>query len=159
MPKFSPVVALISLVLVFLVLATPEASAQYDTRGRTQSPKLFTQTSIEKVWQTATQKQQPMLVMFTSDNCRFCKKMLAETYGHPGIQQMLTGRTQTVLAHSDDYKSLIKRLGIRGYPTTVLISPKGDVLDLMQGYLPPKEFAQRVSPLLRTQVAKKVDRK
>jgi thioredoxin-related protein len=50
-------------------------------------------------------------------------------------------------------------LGIRGYPTTVLISPKGDILDVMQGYVAPKDFAQRVSPLLRTQVAKKVDRK
>jgi hypothetical protein len=33
--------------------------------------------------------------------------MLAETYGHPGIQQMLTGRTQTLLAHADDYEGLM----------------------------------------------------
>jgi len=94
-----------------------------------------------------------MLVMFTSDNCRYCKKMLAETYGHPGIQQMLAGRTQTVLAHKDDYEGLVKRLGIRGYPSSVLISPKGDVLDFMEGYVAPRDFALRISPLLKAQVA------
>ena len=75
--------------------------------------------------------------------------MLAETYGHPAIEQMLAGHTQTVLAHASDYPDLVKRLGIRGFPSSVLISPRGDVLDFMPGYVPPKEFAQRVVPLLK----------
>lgn len=116
-----------------------------------QGPALFTQTSIEKGWSQATRQQQPMLVMFTSDNCKFCKKMLAETYGHPAIYQMLAPNTQTVLAHKDDYDALVKKLGIRGYPSSVLISPKGDVLEFVEGFLPPKEFAERVLPVLRPQ--------
>ncbi len=112
-------------------------------------PRLFTETSIEKGWQQATQQQRPMLVMFTSDSCIYCKKMLAETYGHPAIQRMLAGNTQTVLAHADDYPGLVKKLGIRGFPSSVLVSPQGDVLDFLEGFVPPKEFAKRVSPLLK----------
>ena len=144
--KFSPALAFVVLGLV------PSASwAQRSQPAPMRSPGIFSQTSIEKGWQSAVQQQQPMLVMFTSENCRYCKKMLAETYGHPVIRQMLAANTQTVLAHADDYQSLVKRLGIRGYPSSVLLSPQGDVLDFMQGYVPPKEFAQRIGPLLQAQ--------
>jgi len=136
--------------LMLTVFCCP-AVAQPTQPAQVRKPKLFSQTSIEKGWKSATQRKQPMLVMFTSDNCRYCKKMLAETYGHPKIEQLLAGRTQTVLAHADDYEALVKKLGIRGYPSSVLVSPTGDVLDFMEGYVPPEDFAKRVVPLLRTQ--------
>ena len=116
-----------------------------------QKTGLFTQTSVEKAWKSATSRQTPMLVMFTADNCKFCKKMLNETYGHPGIQRMLSGRTETVLAHANNYRDLTKKLGVRGYPTTLLVSPKGEVLDFMQGFVEPRDFAERVGPILASQ--------
>ncbi len=148
MIKLSPALA-----LVVLSLASSPGFAQFARSAPIQQTRLFSQTSIEKGWQAATQQQQPMLVMFTSDHCMYCKKMLAETYGHPAIQRMLAANTQTVLAHADDYQGLVKKLGIRGYPSSVLVSPKGDVLDFMEGFVPPKEFAQRISPLLKKQAS------
>ena len=139
--------------LIALAVASPISFAQSGARTQARQPRLFSETNIEKGWQRAAQLQQPMLVMFTSDHCMYCKKMLSETYGHPAIQRMLAGNTQTVLAHADDYRGLIKKLGIRGYPSSVLISPQGDVLDFMQGFVPPKDFAQRISPLLKAHTA------
>ena len=146
MPEFAFV-----LTLVVIVCASSDVLAQAVRPTQPRKPKLFSQTSIEKGWQTATQRQQPMPVMFTPDNCRFCKKMLAETYGHPAIEQLLATRTQTVLAHADDYEALVKKLGIRGYPSSVLVSPNGDVLDFMEGFVTPQDFVKRVTPLLRPQ--------
>jgi|GEM_PF-1562686 len=139
--------------LIVWLFANTASWAQPRHSAPSRRPSLFSQTSIEKAWQVAARQQQPMLVMFTSEHCRFCKKMLAETYGHPAIEQMLVGRAQTVLAHSDNYAALVKRLGIRGFPTSVLISPRGDVLDLMEGYVPPKDFAKRVSPIFKAHLA------
>ncbi|MGI9427032.1 MAG: thioredoxin fold domain-containing protein [Bythopirellula sp.] len=135
--------------LVVATLAISPAQAQTARAPGSKQPALFSQTSIEKGWKQATTHQQPMLVMFTSDNCLYCKKMLAETYGHPAIEQMLAANTQTVLAHADNYQALVKKLGIRGYPSSVLVSPKGDVLDFMEGFVSPKDFAKRVHPLLQ----------
>lgn len=146
MAKLTPVLALLA---IFASLSP--AHAQPLPAGPNQRAGLFSQTSIEQAWKQATEQQQPLLVMFTSDNCKFCKKMLAETYGHPAIERMLATHTQTVLAHKNDYEALVKKLGIRGYPSSVLISPKGDVLEFVEGFLPPKEFAQRVTPVLRLQ--------
>ena len=136
--------AAFALGLFALACWMPTLQAAQPREGR-----LFSQKSIEKGWQVAKRRQQPMLVMFTSNNCMYCEKMLAETYGHPAIERMLQASTQTVLAHADDYEGLVKKLGIRGYPSSVLVSPKGDVLDLVEGFLPPKEFAKRVGPLLK----------
>lgn len=141
----------VALSLALAVVAVTSSQALAQSGPRTQQTRLFSQTSIEKGWQRATQQQQTLLVMFTSDNCIYCKKMLSETYGHPAIAQLLATNTQTVLAHKDDYQALVKKLGIRGYPSSVLLSSKGEVLDFMEGYVPPKDFAQRVSPLLKAQ--------
>ncbi len=149
MTKSLPVILLFALsVGVSPSWSKPRASSS----DKPKRPALFSQTSIETVWKRAVDQRKPMLVMFTSDNCMYCKKMLSETYGHPAIKRMLQSKTQTVLAHQDDYESLVKRLGIRGYPSSVLVSPSGEVLDFIEGYIEPKEFAQRVSPLLRANV-------
>lgn len=146
MRKYSTLLA----VLVLLATATTSDAQVRQPAGKPRA-SLFSETSIEKGWNRSMQRKQPMLVMFTSDNCKFCKKMLAETYGHPAIEQMLANNTQTVLAHKNDYEALVKKLGIRGYPSSVLISPKGDVLEFVEGFLPPKEFAARVVPVLQKQ--------
>jgi len=80
--------------------------------------------------------------------------MLSETYRHPAIQRMLAKDTETVLAKAEDYRGLIKRMGIRGYPTTLLLSPQGEVLDLVEGFVNAKAFAKRVSPLLAKQATR-----
>ncbi|MCG8449287.1 MAG: thioredoxin family protein [Pirellulales bacterium] len=137
------------LCLVILLLPMNDlVQAQTGQPNNSLQKGLFTQTNVEKAWKNAAAQQKPMLVMFTSERCKFCQKMLAETYGHPAIQQILAGRTETVLAHAEDYRDLTKKLGIRGYPTSLLVSPKGDVLDFMEGYVAPKAFAQRVYPHL-----------
>lgn len=109
---------------------------------------VFDHKSVEEAWKTAAEKKKPLLVMFTSNNCTFCRKMITDTYSNPQVKELLKGRTESVMAHSDDYASLIKKLGIRGYPSSLLISPDGEVLDFMEGYVAPQEFAKRVSPLL-----------
>ena len=138
---------LLTLVAV-LSSATSLALAEIGRPGTPERKGLFSQSDVEKVWKTAVAKRKPMLVMFTSEHCGYCDKMLADTYGHPGIRQMLAARTETVLAHAEDYRGLTKKLGIRGYPTSLLISPQGEVLEFMQGYVDPKAFAERVGPVL-----------
>lgn len=149
----SPIMRYATLLCLATLLAPVGNLAHAQTAQPNPQPQkgLFTQTDVEKVWKHAARQQKPMLVMFTSERCKYCQKMLTETYGHPGIQQMLAGRTETVLAHAEDYRDLTKKMGIRGYPTSMLVSPKGEVLDFMQGYVAPKDFVQRIGPILAAQ--------
>lgn len=119
-----------------------------------QSSRLFAHKSIDQAWKAAVKGKKPLLVMFTSDSCVYCKKMLKETYRHPSIQKLLVGNTESVLAHANQYRDLVKKLGVRGYPTTMLVSPEGKVLDFVPGFVEPKAFAQRIHPLLQKNQAK-----
>ncbi len=96
----------------------------------------------------------PLLVMFTSDSCIYCRKMMKETYRHPAIEWMLSENTETVVAHARDYRGLVKKLGVRGYPSTLLVSPQGEVLEFMEGFVDAQTFAARISPLLLKRTAR-----
>lgn len=132
------------LLLPSLAIAAPPAQKN----GHKAPDGVFDHKTVEEAWKIAIEKKKPLLVMFTSNNCTFCKKMIVDTYSNQQVKELLRGRTETVMAHSDNYASLIKKLGIRGYPSSLLISPEGEVLDFMEGYVAPQEFAKRVSPLL-----------
>jgi thioredoxin-related protein len=142
--------------VVFTVLATATTTfgesqkrpAKHATHEHTAPAGVFDHKTVEEAWKVAIEKKKPLLVMFTSNNCTFCRKMIADTYSNQNVKDLLRGRTESVMAHSDHYASLIKKLGIRGYPSSLLISPEGEVLDFMEGYVDAPEFAKRVGPLL-----------
>jgi thioredoxin-related protein len=136
----------LSLVILFCSSAT--SWAQSGKPGVYQQGRLFKHATLRQGWESAVENKKPLLVMFTSDNCIFCKKMLTKTYAHPTVQQLLAVKTESVVAHADDHGVLVKKLGIRGFPTSLLISPQGEVLDVMEGFVEPHEFVQRVTPLL-----------
>ncbi len=135
-------------------------SAQHAAHEHAAPAGVFDHKTVEEAWKVAIEKKKPLLVMFTSNNCTFCRKMIKDTYSNQGVKDLLRGRTESVMAHSDHYASLIKKLGIRGYPSSLLISPEGEVLDFMEGYFDAEEFAKRVGPLLdrpATQIGMKVN--
>jgi len=140
---WSPLLSL--LIVCCVVSATMGQSGQRDAKAE---KRLFNHKSVEKAWEAAIAGKKPLLVMFTSDHCVFCQKMLTQTYGHPAIKQMLIGRTESVLAHASDYSELVQKMGLRGFPTSLLISPEGKVLAVMEGFVEPRDFAQQVKPLL-----------
>jgi len=142
--------------LSFVVFSTLSATALAQSGRRHPAGRngIFSSSSVEQAWASAVAERKILLVMFTSDHCHFCTKMLSETYSHPAIQRMLAKDTKTVLADADDYRALAKRMGIRGYPTTLLISPEGEVLDLLEGFVDAKTFAKRVHPHLARQAAR-----
>ncbi|MCA9230793.1 MAG: thioredoxin family protein [Planctomycetales bacterium] len=141
--RFTTVVALALLLCANLPVFGQSAQHQYAGGN-----KIFTHSSIEQAWQLAVKEQRPLLVMFESDHCVYCRRMLSETYGHPAIRRMLARDAETVLAKAEDYRPLIKRMGIRGYPTTLVVSPEGKVLDVVEGFVDAKAFSERVIPLL-----------
>jgi thioredoxin-related protein len=135
--------------LMTLAVFAVAVAAQAETHHAHAAPEgVFDHKTVEDAWKVAIEKKKPLLVMFTSNNCTFCRKMIADTYSNQGVKELLRGRTESVMAHADDYAALIKKLGIRGYPSSLLISPEGEVLDFMEGYVDPQAFSKRVGPLL-----------
>jgi thioredoxin-related protein len=129
--------------LVTTAACTVESPAS--TPLATTPAVLFQHETVGLAWLAAADRKRPLVIMFKSDRCPHCDRMLAETYAHPQIRQFLYDNAETALAHSRDYADLVKRLGIRGYPTTLVISAEGQIVDSVEGYVEPVEFARRIT--------------
>jgi thioredoxin-related protein len=104
---------------------------------------LFQHETVELAWEKASETKRPLVVMFTTDQCPHCERILSETYGDAAVRRWLGEHAETVLAHARDYTELTKKLGIRGYPTTLIVSRDGQIADAIEGFVDAPTFARR----------------
>ncbi len=141
MPAARPV-ALMALLLA-VVGTSVQAAEPTDYRG-----PLFRHRSVQAAWATAVAQRRPLVVMFTTDHCGFCTKMLKETYSDPRVERLLVRNAVTVMAHTRDYAELAQKLGVQGFPTSLVVSPAGDVLQVAPGYVDAKQFLATLAPAI-----------
>ena len=104
--------------------------------------------NFEAAQHEARRLRRPMLVLFTgSDWCGFCIKLKREALDSPAFRRYAHDRLVLVyldfprrsalprgLRHQNE--GLAKRFGVRGFPTTVILSPHGHELGRIGGYTP-----------------------
>ncbi len=100
----------------------------------------------------AKKENKMVVVDFYTDWCGWCKVMDEKTYGHKDVIEFARKKLimSKVDAESDEkvsfmgqemtYRQLAKAFGVKGYPTTVFITPKGEFLTSVSGYIPADQF-------------------
>lgn len=106
---------------------------------------VFRQPSVETAWKSASQAHRPLIVLFTADRCPHCDRMVVETFADPRVRTLVVPRAETALAHDQTDRELIAKLRVRAFPTTLVVSDQGMIVDVVEGYLPPEEFVGRVA--------------
>ena len=138
----------ISVSVVAAPLTAPSSVGASPSSAPARTASAFRHATVEAAWKTASAAKRPLVVMFTSDNCPHCERMLADVYAHPSIQRFLLTNSESVLADRAANRQLVAKLGIRAFPTTLVVSGEGKIVDAVEGYLEPAAFAQRLSPWL-----------
>ncbi|MFQ5731303.1 MAG: thioredoxin fold domain-containing protein [Planctomycetaceae bacterium] len=82
----------------------------------------------------SVKSHKPMLLRFTVSWCGYCKKMLATTFRDDRVVEQISGCFIPVEVDGEANPQLGKTLGVTGYPTTVIISPKLKVVKTIVGY-------------------------
>jgi thioredoxin-related protein len=123
---------------------------------------LFRHETFPQAWNAAQASGKPVLLYVTSDNCLYCKKMLRQTLAHPRISEVIAEQAETFAFNASQSPELAQKLGVRGYPTTLVISTDRKLLCQIEGFVEPQEFAERVWPVFQKmeatrQVAQNVD--
>jgi thiol-disulfide isomerase/thioredoxin len=95
----------------------------------------------------AHDENKPVMIDFYADWCAWCKKLDNDTYGDKNIQ-LISGRFICVKINGDADKASVARFNIRGYPTIVFISPKGETLQVMPGYVDPPTLSSIMKGIL-----------
>ncbi|MCC6491644.1 MAG: thioredoxin family protein [Pirellulales bacterium] len=145
-----------------LALAAPSAGAEQPAPAAARSVVLaaapdkpaarhgiFKFSSYPAAWTAAQKSNRPILIFATSPHCPHCVRMIGETLRTPHVNRFLNDSFETVYADRLEQPELTAKLGIRRFPTTIVVGPDNQVIDVLEGYVDAKTLAQR----LRTTVA------
>lgn len=100
---------------------------------------------VRQAWQKTLADDQPMLLLFTMDKCRYCTKMKRSTYTDDRIVALIERSYVPVVIDGFQWKDLTRRLGIRIYPTTVILSPENRVIDQISGFVNARQLHHRLA--------------
>jgi thioredoxin-related protein len=114
---------------------------------------VFRFTSYPAAWTAAQKSNRPILVFVTSSSCSHCSKMLGETYQASLVKQFVGDSFETVLVDRSEQPALAAKLHVRWFPTTLVVGPDNQVMDIIEGYVDPVAFSRRLQTTLAAQTA------
>lgn len=82
----------------------------------------------------ATNSGKPLLVSVSTDWCHYCKKMDRETLSDARVAKHIGECFVPLKVDGDKNRELVRMLGVRSFPTMVILSPKMKVLGTMKGF-------------------------
>ncbi len=105
-------------------------------------------SSLEDAFQTASEKAQPVLAEFWSEECKWCKRLEDSTFAH---QSVIDLSKNMVFVRAEAKKDTITRekYRIAGFPTVILMNSQGEEIDRIYGYLPPGKFVATIKDYLQ----------
>lgn len=109
---------------------------------------------VDHALSVAQVQQRPIMLFVSMDGCKYCDKMIASTLRHPHIDRTLGAQFVPIVIKGSERPDLMRQLNIRSFPTTVLVSPDGEVLDLMTGYIDAARLHQRLERVPGTLAAR-----
>ena len=91
----------------------------------------------------------PVLLFVTTDGCVYCERMLDQVFKDAKVQEDLRSNFVPAMLKLNSSTELAKQLKITIYPTTVIISPDGKILDYVRGFLTTDQFQARMADASR----------
>jgi thioredoxin-related protein len=109
-------------------------------------PTVSWQTDADRAWSAACEQGRPLLLLFVSGNCGYCVKMKYESFGDPRVVADVQSTFVPAIIKSDaKHAELMKTLGIRSFPTAVVVSPDARIVGRVTGYVGPQELRRHLA--------------
>src|SRR5262245_61914281 len=96
--------------------------------------------------QEALEKERPLLLDVVRDHCPWCTKLDSTTFVDPSVVAVAGERFVPLKIDAGRQPALAQALKIQSYPTLVVATPAGKILEMHSGYLevgPFLEFLNR----------------
>jgi thioredoxin-related protein len=98
----------------------------------------------------ANEKNRPLVIDFGTENCLWCKKLDALTFKDPTVASLMNERFIPLRIDAEKDAPLATALRIQSYPTIVLASADGKILDMQEGFLEAPRFVDKLQRVLAT---------
>jgi len=100
--------------------------------------------SIRPALENAARLNRPVLLYASSSSCRYCREMERRTLADPIVSGVLRDHFVPLAVDGDRETETLDALKIEGVPTLVVLSPSGEVIARISGFIPPQELANRL---------------
>ncbi|WP_168564538.1 thioredoxin family protein [Crateriforma spongiae] len=94
--------------------------------------------SLEDGWNASRKTGLPMVIFITSENCVYCQAMEKRTWCNDSIAGQLVGRFIPIHLKKGRNDTVLSRIQLKMYPTTLLATPEGKVVQHRDGFQPPE---------------------
>lgn len=107
-------------------------------------------------WKQAVKQEKPLLLFFKTPGCVYCRQMANTTYRDAELIKRLDASFVSVTPSAEQAAELTRRMRIRLFPTTVVVSPENRVLVRVEGYVPADKLRRELdNALAERRVARK----
>lgn len=127
-------------ILVAIACCSLVGSAQAEIRW---------QHSPQSTLQSARESGKPILVFVTTDWCHYCKKMKRETWIDSNVDAAVSQNFETLILDGDRDKRVVQKLGLRGFPATLLYDAEGHFVEQRPGFMTPRQTLQWLASMRR----------
>ena len=131
------------MILISLLMLDPTTHSAWGET--TQADGIQWYVDLDEAWKSTCESGRPMLLFVTLEKCAYCVKMKNGTYNDDGVVSAITDTFVPAQVDGRQFEELVVRLGIRVYPTTVIISPDREVIDRVNGYVSAKVLQARLA--------------
>jgi len=110
-------------------------------------------TDADEAWNAVDLEARPMLVLVTRPGCPFCVRMKNSTLADPLVVQVVNAEYVALQVDQQDDPAFVRDLGIKAFPTLLIISPDDKLIDRVKGYITADQARQRLAAARRTTTA------
>ena len=89
----------------------------------------------------------PLMIGVSTEWCHYCKKMDLETFSQAEVVSHVTDCFIPLKLDGERDHELAERLGVRGFPTTVFVSPELKILSSVSGFRTAEQFHEDLHTL------------
>jgi len=109
-----------------------------------QTGPIAWQSDLTEARRTAAHTDRMVIAYFWGPYCGYCKQMESETLANPGVAATINRHFVPVKINQQTAPEVARNMGVRGLPTTLVLSPEGEIIDRMRGRVPAAELANRL---------------
>ncbi len=126
------------------LLAFAAAIAILPKGGMAQQP-IHWEPTLNVAQRMAAQSNRLVLASFWAPWCGICRNMEAKVLNQPSVASVIAAEYVAVKINADHFPATAKQYGITGLPTTLILTPQGQVLETMRGWVGAEDLTGRLS--------------